>query len=195
MVENSRPTVDIDQKDLYDMASILGLMSRVFHDWDKTLFENGHEVHVPALFVATLLLDKKLGQEMLSAAYATFVDVMKKRKILVGSPKEVSWPEWEMESLSHPELSKVYDLGIILFAWNLASKQDELPPEMFLGPLFSCAGTIVEGIDHGYYLEDEKIAKTYEEQRLALSKNHGDEEEFMKALTRQLEAIDQMIHD
>ena len=194
MEENKRPMVDIDQPTLYNMSSALGLMVRVIEDWDKELFELPHSVHVPTLLVTALLLDKSLGGGLFQAAWISLVEVAAKRKILEGKENEVTWPEWEEGSLRHPELSPVYDISLMLHAWNLAAKQDELPPEMFLGPLFSCAGTVVEGIDRGYFMEDENVKKTYQEQRHMLTEGHGGEEEFKKSLMNQLASIEQTLN-
>lgn len=186
---DAKPTVDIEHSRVYTLASALGLMTRAFEDWDRSLFEEAHALGVPAVLVCVFLLDRSLQGELFQAATKTFFDVAKARSIMKGTPKEVAWPEWDPETLKHPERSAIYDLGIILAAWNLAATQDELPPEMFLGPLFSLSGIITEGVDHGYGLEDEAVRKTYEEQRERLAGGKEGEEAFKTALKAQLASI------
>lgn len=188
-MSEEKKTVDIDQSELYNLSSVMGLMTKAFEDWDKTIFEEGHELSVPAIMVAIFLLDRKLGGDFFKIAWISFLDVSTARRILPDTPKQVLWPAWEEETLSHPELIPLYDLCIMLAAWNMAAKQDDLPPEMFLGPLFSLAGVIVEGVDRGYLLQDEKSKKIYEEQRKSLASSHGTEEEFKEALKGQLNSI------
>ena len=194
-MENARPTVDIDQNDLYNLATALGLLTKAFEDWDKELFVEPHDLEVPAMLVAVFLLDRSLGGDILQAAWSTFLDVTTKRRILPGSPKEVVWPSWDLETLRHPELTVIHDIGIMLAAWNYAAKQDELPPEMFLGPLFSLSGAIAEGVERGYLLQDEKVAASYEEQRRSLAKSHGGEDAFKSALKAQLQSIDEALQN
>ena len=188
-VDEEKKTVDIDQAELYNLASVMGLMTRAFKDWDETIFEQKHEISIPALMVAVFLLDRKLGGEFFKIAWASFLDVASSRRILPDTPKQVVWPAWDEESLAHPEVMPIYDICLMLSAWNLAAKQDDLPPEMFLGPLFSLSGVIVEGVDRGFYLSDEKSRKLYEEQRKSLASSHGSEEEFKAALKAQLSSI------
>ena len=188
-MDDKKPTVDIEHSQVYSLATVLGLMTRAFEDWDKSLFEKPHERNVSALLVCVFLLDRDLQGELFQTAVASFFEVASKRGILLGTPKEVIWPEWDPSTLKHPELISIYDLGIILTAWNLAVKQDELPPEMFLGPLFSLAGIISEGVDHGYNLEDKTVREAYKDQRTRLASSHGGEEEFKKVLKAQLSSI------
>ena len=192
---DTKPTVDIEHSQVYSLATVLGVMTRAFEEWDSSLFDPKHEIAVPALLVCVFLLDRNLDGDLFQAALATFFEVGAKRKILSESPKEVAWPEWDPSMLKHPENIPLYDLGIILAAWNLAAKQDELPPEMFLGPLFTLAGVIVEGVDHGYFLEDKNVRKIYEEQRVKLSSTHGGEEGFKTALKAQLQSINDSLND
>lgn len=194
-MDENKPTVDIEHSQIYGLTTVLGLMARAFEEWDASLFKTKHEISVPAILVAVFLLDRNLEGELFQAALATFFEVAGKRKILSGTPKEVPWPQWDEETLKHPELVPLYDLGIILAAWNLAARQDELPPEMFLGPLFSLAGIIVEGVDHGYFLEDEETRKTYYEQRERLAGSHGGEEGFKAALKAQLQSVFESLQD
>lgn len=192
--KENKPSVDIDQAELYNLASVMGLMTRAFEDWDEAIFEEKHELSVPAIMVAIFLLDRKLGGDFFQIAWISFLDVASKRAILPDTPKTVVWPEWDASTLVHPEAAPLYDLCIMLAAWNFAAKQDELPPEMFLGPLFTLSGVIVEGIDRGYYLQDEKSKKLYEEQRTSLASSHGSEAEFKEALKKQLLSIDSTLH-
>ena len=192
-MSEEKKTVEIDQAELYNLASVMGLMSRAFEDWDKSIFAEAHELSVPAIMVNVFLLDRKLGGDFFKIAWISFLDVASSRRILPDTPKEVRWPEWDKESLSHPEAIPLYDLCIMLAAWNFAAKQDEHPPEMFLGPLFTLSGVIVEGVDRGYFLQDEKSKKLYEEQRESLAKSHGSEEEFVAALSKQLSSIDETL--
>lgn len=194
-MEQSRPTVDIDTAALYDLSSALGLMVRVFEDWDKEIFAEPHDKAVPGLLVCTFLLDRSIGGELFKVAWGCFLDVAAKRRILPGTPKEVCWPSWDEETLNHPELIAVFDLGIILSAWNFAAKQDEHPPEMFLGPLFNLAGIIVEGVEKGYHLQEKRLADAYEQQRKSLASSHGSEEEFKMALQKQLGSIDDALQN
>lgn len=193
MEEGKTPTVDIDQGELYNLASVLGLMTRAFGDWDEAIFGSAHELAVPGIMVAIFLLDRKLGGDFFKIAWVSFLDVASKRRILPNTPKEVAWPEWDESTLEHPEASVLSDLCIMLAAWNFAAKQDELPPEMFLGPLFSLAGVIVEGVERGYYLKDENTKKLYEEQREKLASSHGSEEQFKEALKQQLLSIEEAL--
>ena len=184
-----KPTVDINQEELYNLASVLGLMTRAFKDWDDSIFETPHEVGVPAIMCAIFLLDRKLGGEFFKIAWVSFVDVIAERAILVNTPKCVRWPEWDPETLKHPDITPVADLCIMLAAWNFACKDDVNPPENYLGPLFSLAGVIMAGVERGFYLEDEKSRALYEEQRKSLASSHGSEEEFIAALKTQLSSI------
>lgn len=188
-MDEKKPTVDIEHSQIYGLATVLGLMTKAFEDWDASLFDAPHDRSVSALLVCVFLLDRSLQGDLFQSATGTLFDVASKRAIMANSPKKVEWPLWDNSTLKHPELAPVYDLGIALAAWNLAAKQDELPPEMFLGPLFSLAGIISEGVDHGYYLEDKTTRKAYQEQRERLAQSHGGEEEFKKALKAQLESI------
>lgn len=188
-MDEQKPTVEIDTPELYNLASVLGLMTRAFEDWDKEIFETPHELAVPAIMVAIFLLDRKVGGEYFKVAWVSFLDVIAQRKILSGTPKQIAWPEWDPDTVSHPELIPLADLGIMLAAWNFASKQDEIPPEMYLGPLFSIGGAVMEGVVRGYYLQDDKAKALYEQQRTSLASSHGSEEEFKAALKTQLESI------
>ena len=170
-------------------------MTRAFGDWDQTIFEQPHDLAVPGIMVAVFLLDRKLGGDFFKIAWVSFLDVAAKRRILPGTPKEVSWPSWDLSTLKYPELSTLHDICIMLAAWNFAAKQDDNPPEMFLGPLFTLSGVIVEGVERGYMLEDESTKKIYEEQRKKLASSHGSEEEFVQALKTQLESIASSLED
>ena len=194
-MEPSAPTVDIDTAAVVDLASALGLMARVFEDWDKEIFAEPHDKAVSGLLVCTFLLDRSIGGELFKVAWGCFLDVAAKRRILPGTPKEVCWPNWDESTLESPELIALFDLGIILAAWNLAAKQDELPPEMFLGPLFNLAGFIVEGVERGYRLKEPRLQETYEAQRKSLASSHGSEEEFKMALEKQLSSIDDALQN
>ena len=195
MSDSVKPTVDIDLPSLHDLSCAIGVMVRVFEEWDKEIFASPHDKAVPSLLVCTFLLDRSIGGELFKVAWGCFLDVAARRAILPGTPKEVRWPSWDEDSLEHPELSPIYDLAIILSAWNYAAKQDELPPEMFLGPLFSLSGVIVEGVENGYHLKDDKFRTAYEQQRVALASSHGSEEEFKIALQKQLGAIDDALQN
>lgn len=184
-----KPTVTIDQSELYNLCSAIGLMTRVFDDWDKEIFADGHDISVPGLMVCVYMLDRSIGGELFKVAWGCFLDVSLKRRILSGTEREVVWPNWDLESLKSPRLTTLFDLAIILSAWNLAAKQDEFPPEMFLGPLFTLSGVIVEGVERGYNLEDERIRSSYEQQRKSLASSHGSEEEFSNALKEQFSSI------
>ena len=190
-----KPTVEIDQQELYNLASVLGLMTRAFEDWDKELFETPHEISVPAIMVAIFLLDRKVGGDYFKVAWASFLDVCAHRRILSGTPKEIAWPEWDPETVPHPEILPIADLGLMLAAWNFAAKQDEIPPEMFLGPLFSIGGAVMEGVERGYFLKDEKAKALYEQQRASLASSHGSEAEFKEALKAQLLSIDESLQN
>ncbi|MCR5348970.1 MAG: hypothetical protein K6E59_05130 [Bacilli bacterium] len=192
-MEEKKPSIDIKEQELYDLASVLGLMTRAFADWDKEIYPTPHELSVPGIMVGIFLLDRQLGGEVFKAAWNSFLDVSANRKILPGTEKEVVWPEWDMESLEHPELAPLNDLCIMLAAWNFAAKQDEYPPEMFLGPLFSLAGSVAEGVARGYYLKDDKSKALYEQQREKLAGSHGSVDEFKKALESQLTSIDEAL--
>ena len=139
---DEKKTVDIDPNAVETLASAMGLLTRAFADWDKDIFDNPHGLSVPSIFVSTFLLDRKLGGEFFRIAWVSYLDVSAVRRLLPYTDKEVLWPEWDESSLEHPELIPVYDLAIMLTAFNLAAKQDEFPPEMFLGPLFSFSGFI-----------------------------------------------------
>ena len=189
-MENERKTVDIDQAKLYDLATAMGLLCRAFSDWDKDLFEEeSHDLRVPTLMVATYLLDRKLGGDFFRVAWVSFLDVAVRRKILPSQEKEVVWPLWDEESLRHPELTPISDICIMLAAWNFAASQDEIPPEDYLGPLFTLSGVIVEGIEKGFCLEEERMKQIYDDQREKLAQSHGGQAEFEEALKKQLSAI------
>lgn len=186
---DEKKTVDIDPSAVETLASAMGLLTRAFSDWDKDIFDRPHHLSVPGIFVSTFLLDRKLGGEFFRVAWASFLDVASVRRLLPYTPKEVLWPEWDKESLEHPELIPIYDLAIMLAAFNLAAKQDEFPPEMFLGPLFTFSGFVVAGVNRGYNLEDEKTKTAYHSQRESLAASHGSPEEFKEALGKQLSSI------
>ena len=194
-MSEEKPTISIDQAELYNLASAMGLMCRAFADWDETIFASPHDVRVPGMMVAVFLLDRKLGGEFFKIAYMSFLDVLVERGILLGTPKETLWPAWDEESLNHPDLIPLFDLCILLAAWNFAAKQDEHPPEMFLGPLFTLSGVIVEGLERGYYLSDEKTRDMYQKQRESLASSHGSQEEFVAALSKQLSAISDALEE
>ena len=186
---DDKKTVDIDPSAVETLASAMGLLTRAFSDWDKDIFDPSHDLSVPTIFVSTFLLDRKLGGEFFRIAWVSYLDVASVRRLLPYTEKEVLWPEWDEESLEHPELIPVYDLAIMLAAFNLAAKQDEFPPEMFLGPLFTFSGFIVDGVNRGFYLQDEKMRETYHAQRESLASSHGSPEDFKKALGQQLSSI------
>ena len=186
---DEKKTVSIEPASIENLASAMGLLSRAFSDWDRDIFENPHDLSVPGLFVSTFLLDRKLGGEFFRIAWASFLDVSCVRRLLPYTSKEVVWPEWDKESLEHPELIPIYDLTFILAAFNLAAKQDEFPPEMYLGPLFTFSGFIVSGVNRGFNLEDEKTKEAYHGQRESLASSHGSPEEFKDALAKQLSSI------
>ena len=186
---DEKKTIDLDPNAIETLASAMGLLTRAFSDWDKDIFPSPHDLSVPSIFVSTFLLDRKLGGEFFRIAWASFLDVSSVRRLLPYTEKQVLWPEWDEESLEHPELIPVYDLAIMLTAFNLAAKQDEFPPEMFLGPLFTSSGFIVAGVNRGFYLEDEKMRDTYHHQRESLASSHGSPEEFKEALGKQLSSI------
>lgn len=186
---DEKKTVDIDPSAVETLASAMGLLTRAFSDWDKDIFGDPHDLSIPAIFVCTFLLDRKLGGEFFRIAWASFLDVSCVRRLLPYTEKEVVWPEWDKESLEHPELVPLYDLAIMLTAFNLAAKQDEFPPEMYLGPLFSFSGFIVSGVNRGFHLEDEKTKNAYHAQRESLASSHGSPEEFKEALGKQLSSI------
>lgn len=186
---DEKKTVDIDPNAIETLASAMGLLTRAFSDWDKDIFDSPHSIAVPSIFVSTFLLDRKLGGEFFRIAWASFLDVSSVRRLLPYTEKQVLWPEWDEESLEHPELIPVYDLAIMLTAFNLAAKQDEFPPEMYLGPLFTSSGFIVAGVNRGFYLEDEKTREAYHKQRESLASSHGSPEEFKEALGKQLSSI------
>ena len=194
-MSEEKPTVSIDQAELYNLASAMGLMCRAFADWDETIFASPHDVRVPGMMVAVFLLDRKLGGEFFKIAYMSFLDVLVERGILLGTPKETLWPAWDEKSLNHPDLIPLFDLCILLAAWNFAAKQDEHPPEMFLGPLFTLSGVIVEGLERGYYLSDEKTREMYQKQRESLASSHGSQKEFVAALSKQLSAISDALEE
>ncbi len=186
---DEKKTVDIDPNAIETLASAMGLLTRAFSDWDKDIFGEGHSLSVPAIFVSTFLLDRKLGGEFFRIAWVSYLDVASVRRLLPFTEKEVKWPEWDESTLEHPELIPVYDLAIMLTAFNLAAKQDEFPPEMYLGPLFTSSGFIVAGVNRGFHLEDEKMRETYHAQRESLASSHGSPEEFKEALGKQLSSI------
>ena len=186
---DEKKTVDIDPNAVETLASAMGLLTRAFSDWDKDIFDEPHALSVPSIFVSTFLLDRKLGGEFFRIAWVSYLDVAAVRRLLPYTEKEVAWPAWDKESLEHPELAPVYDLAIMLTAFNLAAKQDEFPPEMFLGPLFSFSGFIVSGVNRGFYLEDEKTREAYHSQRESLASSHGSPEDFKEALGHQLQSI------
>lgn len=186
---DEKKTVSIEPASIENLASAMGLLSRAFSDWDRDIFEKPHDLSVPGLFVSTFLLDRKLGGEFFRIAWASFLDVSCVRRLLPYTSKEVVWPEWDKESLEHPELIPIYDLTFILAAFNLAAKQDEFPPEMYLGPLFTFSGFIVSGVNRGFNLEDEKTKEAYHGQRESLALSHGSPEEFKDALAKQLSSI------
>lgn len=188
-MENNRPTVDIDSTKLYDASCALGLIARVFADWDKELCGPCHEDIVSFALGTTIMLNRGAGQDIFPAVWGSVLDVLLARSAKLSSGKQVLWPEWDPESLKHPELTRLYDLGILIAAWNLALAQDEYPPEMFLGPLFSLSGFVVEGIDRGYCLEDEKSKEIYEQHRNSLVQQFSDEESFIASMKQQLESV------
>ncbi len=186
---DDKQTIDLDLNAIETLASAMGLLTRAFSDWDKDIFGTPHGLCVPSIFVLTFLLDRKLGSDFFRIAWVACLDVSAVRRLLPYTAKEVLWPDWDQESLEHPELIPVYDLAILLAAFNLAAKQDELPPEMFLGPLFTASGFVVAGVNRGFYLEDEKTREAYHKQRESLASSHGSPEEFKEALGKQLSSI------
>ncbi len=186
---DEKKTIDLEPAAIETLASAMGLLTRAFSDWDKDIFDDPHDLNIPGIFVSTFLLDRKLGGEFFRVAWAAFLDIAAIRRLLPYTPKQVEWPEWDKESLDHPELIPLYDLAIMLTAFNLAAKQDEFPPEMYLGPLFTSSGFIVAGVNRGFYLEDEKTEKAYHAQRESLASSHGSPEEFKEALGKQLSSI------
>lgn len=188
-MDNEKKGIDIALDDLYSLSTAMGLMSRVFVDWDQALFAEAHELAVPGLLVSTLLLDKRIGGDFFRVAWISYLDIVTVRKLLPNTPKVVAWPLWDETTLAHPDLKVLYDLCIMLAAWNFAARQDEYPPEDFLGPLFSLSGVIAEGVSKGYCLEEERLAKAYQEQRVKLASEHGSKEEFEEALRKQIESI------
>ena len=190
-----KKTVSIDQLDLLNQATAYGLLVRVLDDQNGRLFATKLSLGVPAIYTAVYLLDHNLGPEASRYATISFLDAHLYRDVLHTSPKRVPFPEWDPEDTFAPDCHPLADLFMLLYAWNLAAKQDELPPEEFLGPIFTLSGVVMEGLDRGFHVKDDNMRQlysTYEEHFKSSMQNRAD---FDAKLREQFLALENLIEE
>ena len=183
--------VDIDLRTADEVAASFGRLCRAFFDFDSEIFPSAHHISVPGVLVGVLMLDKRIGGDFLQVAFLTYLDVSLVRRIAPYSPKEVAFPAWDETTLEHPEIASLYDLAIILLAFNLAAAQDKYPPEMFIGPLLSLSGFVVDAVNRGFFLKTKEEEEAYQKARMDLAGNHGGPEKFIESLQAQLRSINE----
>ena len=192
MQENEKK-VSIDQLDLLNQATAFGLLVKVLDDQNKRLFVEPLEIGVPIIYSAVYLLDHALGEGGSSSATMSFLDCYLFRDILHTSPKRVEFPKWDPEDEFAVDCHPLADLFMLLYAWNKAAKQDELPPEEFLGPIFTLSGVVMEGLDRGYHVKDENMQALYDRYNDHFKSSMKDQEHFDERLRAQFISLEKLI--
>ena len=193
MQENEKK-VTIDQLDLLNQATAYGLMVKVLNDQNHRIFATPLELGVPLIFTAVYLLAPELHEAM-NAATISFLDCYLFRDVLHKSSRRVAFPEWDPEDTFAPDCHPVADVFMLLYAWNLAAKQDELPPEEFLGPIFTLSGVVMEGIDRGYHVKDENMQALYGKYEEHFRSSLKADSEFDTKLAKQFSSLANLIEE
>lgn len=158
-----KPSVTLDQQELVDQSTAFGLLVRSLEkECDVIVDADFHAKEVCILYSVIFFLSPKLDGPTWNAAVISTMDVMTHRALAAGSEKEIRFPEWDPEDLDHADCRIIADAFINLYSWNRAISDGDLPPEDYLGPLFTCAGAVMEGVARGYHLSDPEIQKIAE---------------------------------
>ena len=134
--------IEINPDSLYQdgisLGLYLGLLKRVMPDDDERLL---------LVLGATRLLPPNLPDELFNRIVCGFLEIVHHRNLKRSFGIEKPLPEWDPEDQYLVQYHQACDVGFLLEAAQLSSRDEDLTD--YLGPIYSLAGSILEGIHFG----------------------------------------------
>lgn len=190
-----KPSVTLDQQELVDQSTAFGLLVRSLEkECERIVDEHFLAKEACVLYSVVFFLSPKMDGQTWNAALISTMDVLAHRALAAHTAKEIRFPEWDPEDVDHADCRSIADAFINLYAWNRAVSDETLPPEDFLGPLFTCAGAVMEGVSRGYHLTDPEIQKVSENYLERLYSRLTHPEKGPEMLQKQLLSLSDTYH-
>ena len=133
--------IEINPDSLYQDGISLGLylslLKRIMPEQDERLL---------LVLGATRLLPPDLPDELFNRIVCGFLEIVHHRSLIRSFGIEAPVPEWDPEDEYLAQYHQACDVGFLLEAVELSKGEDISD---YLGPIYSLAGSILEGIHFG----------------------------------------------